>query len=55
MQPSEVLAIDLAVSEAAVEDADQTVTESAQSLMMCLAAGAEDVVTMPGAFGASEG
>jgi len=33
-----------------VQDADQTVAESAQSLMMGLAAGAQDVVSMPGAF-----
>ncbi len=38
-----------------MQDADQTVAESAQRLMMSLAAGAEDVVSMPGAFGASEG
>src|SRR5713226_2263838 len=54
-RPSEVLAVDLAVGQAAVQDADQAVAESASRLMMSLAAGAEDVISMPGAFGASEG
>jgi len=38
-----------------MQDGDQTVGQSSQSLMMSLAAGAQDVVSMPGAFGASEG
>ena len=54
-RPSEVLAVGLTISQAAVQDADQTVAESAQSLMMCLAAGAQNVVSMSSAFGTSEG
>ena len=50
-----MLAIGLAVGQAAVQDADQTVGQSSQGLMMGLAAGSQDVVSMPGAFGASEG
>ena len=47
--------VGLAVGQAAMQDGDQTVGQRSQSLMMSLAAGAEDVVSMPGAFGASEG
>jgi hypothetical protein len=38
-----------------MQDADKTVGQSSQSLMMSLPAGTEDVVSMSGALGASEG
>src|SRR6266581_3510566 len=53
-RPCDVLAVGLAFDEAAVQDAHQTIGQSAQSLMVGLAAGAQDVVSMPCAFGASE-
>src|SRR5712692_2758751 len=53
-RPSDLLAVGLAVDETAVQDADQTVGQSAQSLMVGLAACAQDVVSTPGAVGASE-
>src|SRR5713226_7659026 len=54
-RPSDALAIGLAVDQTAVQDADQTICKGPQSLMMSLAAGAQDVVSMSRAFGASQG
>src|SRR5216684_3221601 len=54
-RPSDALAIGLAVNQTAVQDADETICKSPQSLMMSLAAGAQDVVSMSRAFGASQG
>src|SRR5712691_11417777 len=54
-RPSDALAIRLAVDQTAVQDADQTICKGPQSLMVSLAAGAQDVVSMSRAFGASQG
>src|SRR6266851_5497073 len=54
-RPSDALAIGLAVDQTAVQDADQTICKGPQSLMVSLAAGAQDVVSMSRAFGASQG
>src|SRR5258708_24501482 len=54
-RPSDALAIGLAVDQTAVQDADQTICKGPQSLMVSLAAGAQAVVSMSRAFGASQG
>src|SRR5260370_16235259 len=54
-RPSDALAIGLAVDQTAVQDADQAICKGPQSLMVSLAAGAQDVVSMSRAFGASQG
>ena len=49
-----ILAVRLAMSEAAVEDADETVGESAESLIVGLATGSMSVVVAPWARRSSQ-
>src|SRR5262245_52847144 len=53
--PGDILAVRLAVPQAAVEDADQTVGQDPQRFLMPLLAGAQGVVVAAGAGRSGEG
>ena len=53
--PGEILAVQLAMSEAAVKDADETVSEGAESLVVCLTASSVCIVVAPSTWRPSQG